>query len=70
MEGQPMENTPVQEQQPGKFKRFIKETLRVLRITKKPNREEFLNLVKVTGVGISILGLIGFVIFLIKQLLF
>ncbi len=65
-----MENMPVLEQQPGKFKRFIKETLRVLRITKKPNREEFLNLVKVTGVGISILGLIGFVIFLIKQLLF
>lgn len=53
-----------------KVKRFIKETLRVLRITKKPNRTEFQSLVKVTGIGIAILGVIGFVIFLIRQLLF
>ncbi len=57
------------EEQPNKLKRFIKEARRVLRITKKPNREEFLNIVKVTGLGCAIIGLIGFVIFLVKQLL-
>jgi len=53
-----------------KAKRFIKETVRVIRVTKKPNGEEFKNIVKVTGLGIAIIGVIGFIIFLIKQLLF
>jgi protein transport protein SEC61 subunit gamma and related proteins len=62
-----MENREVK---PSRLKRFIKESWRVLRITKRPNRDEFKNLVKVTGIGVAILGAIGFIIFLIKQLLF
>ena len=62
-----MENREVK---PSRLKRFLKETWRVLRITKRPNRDEFKNLVKVTGLGIAIIGAIGFIIFLIKQLLF
>lgn len=58
------------EEKPSRVKRFIKETLRVLRITKKPGRVEFQGLVKITGIGIAIIGVIGFVVFLIKQLLF
>ncbi len=54
----------------GKVKRFMKETMRVLRVTKKPNREEFMSITKVTGLGIVIIGVIGFVIFMIKQILF
>lgn len=57
-------------QQSGKVKRFIKETIRVLRITRKPSMEEYKTLLKVTGLGILIIGAIGFVITLIKQLLF
>ena len=53
-----------------KVKRFIKETIRVFRITKKPNKEEYKSIVKVTGLGICIIGAIGFIIFLLKQLLF
>ncbi len=53
----------------GKVKKFMKETIRVLRITKKPNGEEYKGIVKVTGMGIGIIGLIGFVIFMAKQLL-
>ncbi len=53
-----------------KMKRFWKETLRVMRITKRPNREEFTTTVKVTGLGISVIGIVGFLIFLIKQLFF
>ena len=55
---------------PSKLKRFWKETVRVLRITKRPNKEEYKSIVKVTGLGIAIIGALGFVIFLIKQLLF
>ena len=58
------------EVKPSRLKRFLKETWRVLRITKRPNRDEFKNLVKVTGLGIAIIGALGFIIFLIKQLLF
>lgn len=54
----------------AKVKKFIKETVRVLRITKKPDKSEYSSLVKVTGIGIAIIGLIGFVIFITKQLLF
>jgi protein transport protein SEC61 subunit gamma and related proteins len=56
--------------QPKKWKRFIKETVRVLRITKKPGKQEFITLLKVTGLGIVIIGIIGFLIFLAKQKLF
>ena len=47
-----------------------KEVMRVMKMTKKPSKEEYKGLVKVTGLGIAILGVIGFIIFLIKQLLF
>jgi protein transport protein SEC61 subunit gamma-like protein len=59
-----------QEVQENKLKRFIKEVIRVIRITKKPTLPEYKSLLKVTGLGISIIGLLGFVIFLINQLLF
>lgn len=54
----------------AKAKRFWKQTLRVLRITKKPGKEEYLTVVKVTGLGMAVIGLVGFVIFMIKQLIF
>ena len=53
----------------AKLKKFFKETLRVIRITRKPNKQEYLTTVKVTGLGAAIIGAIGFVIFLLKQLL-
>lgn len=56
-------------EQPGKVKRFVREGLRVLHITKKPTMEEFKNTLKVTGIGTAIIGAIGFVIFLLKMLL-
>ncbi len=62
-----MEEQPIE--QPNRPKRYLKETVRVLRITKKPNKEEYKSLVKVTGIGISIIGAIGFSIFLLKYLL-
>ena len=58
------------EHKPSKVKKFYKETMRVLRITKKPSRSEFQNLTKVTGLGCAIIGALGFLIFLVKQILF
>jgi len=54
----------------GKFKEFVKECRRVLRITKKPTKEEFKTIVKVSGLGMIIIGLIGFIVQMIKQLFF
>ncbi len=64
-----MEETQQEIEQPGKVKRFIKETLRVLRITKKPSKEEYLSIVKVTGIGSLLIGALGFIIFLLDQFL-
>ena len=45
-----------------KLKTFAKECLRVFRITKKPSKDEFKIIVKVSGIGILVIGFIGFVI--------
>ncbi len=38
---------------------------RILKMAKKPSRDEYLKVVLITGVGIIILGLLGFFIYLI-----
>ena len=48
---------------------FIKQCQRVLRVSRKPDREEYLNVAKITGIGIIIIGVIGFVITIIGQLI-
>ncbi len=45
-----------------KFSSFLIECRRVWQVTKKPTKEELKVIVKVTGIGILIIGLIGFVI--------
>jgi protein transport protein SEC61 subunit gamma and related proteins len=54
----------------GRLKTFAIEARRVLAITRKPTREEFLTIVKVTGIGIIIIGSIGFLLSMIKNLAF
>ena len=53
----------------SKFKSFIIQCRRVFRVTKKPNKEEFKTIVKVSGLGILIIGLMGFLIDLIWTLI-
>lgn len=48
---------------------FIKLCQRVLHVSKKPGRDEFLNVAKITGIGVLIIGTIGFVISIGAQLL-
>jgi protein transport protein SEC61 subunit gamma-like protein len=53
-----------------RFKSFLGECLRVLRVTRKPSKIEFNTIVKVSGLGMIIIGLIGFVITMLRELLF
>ena len=53
-----------------KIRSFIGECLRVLKVTKKPDAVEFKTVVKVSGLGILIIGLIGFVVTMFKLLFF
>lgn len=41
---------------------FMANSKRVLRLTKKPNKEEFLLVAKITAIGILLIGVIGYVI--------
>ena len=50
--------------------RFIAQCVRVLKITKKPTKEEFRTIVKVTGLGIAVIGFIGFLLHVIWELVF
>ena len=47
----------------------LKEYARILKLTKKPDREEFSTVAKVAGAGILIVGLIGFLIYLLMDVL-
>ncbi|MEK6905492.1 MAG: protein translocase SEC61 complex subunit gamma [Nanoarchaeota archaeon] len=60
----------VQDTKTQKVKRFITESMRVLRVTKKPSKEEYKSIIKITSLGIAVIGAVGFIIFLGKQLLF
>lgn len=53
-----------------KLKGFMHECIRVLRITKKPDKAEFTTIVKASGLGILIIGLIGFIVQMAKVLFF
>ncbi|MBW2990989.1 protein translocase SEC61 complex subunit gamma [Candidatus Woesearchaeota archaeon] len=53
----------------GKLKDFWIQCRRVLRVTKKPDKQEFLTIVKVSGLGILVIGLIGFILSFIKQII-
>jgi len=52
-----------------KLKDFVRECRRVLKITKKPDAVEFKTIVKISGLGIIVIGLIGFAIHFVKELL-
>jgi len=53
----------------NELKSKLNEYQRVLKISSKPDREEFEMSAKVTGAGMIIVGLIGFIFYLIANLL-
>ncbi|MAH43119.1 protein translocase SEC61 complex subunit gamma [archaeon] len=52
-----------------KISHFMKQARRVILIASKPDVEEYKQSVKITALGIAIIGAIGFVIFLIIKLI-
>jgi protein transport protein SEC61 subunit gamma-like protein len=54
----------------SKLKRFIKECSRVLKVTKKPTNVEYKTIVKVSALGMLIIGFIGFLVQVIYLVFF
>lgn len=54
----------------SKTKKFVKECARVLKVTKKPSNMEFKTIVKVSALGMLIIGFMGFLVQMIYLLLF
>ena len=52
-----------------RLKLFSQECIRVFKLTKKPSKEELKTIVKVSGIGILFIGLIGFVIHIVWTVL-
>jgi protein transport protein SEC61 subunit gamma-like protein len=50
---------------PGNVPLRLGEYIRVLKLTKKPTREEFSVIAKVAGAGILLIGFIGFIIYIL-----
>jgi len=47
------------------MRRFLSNCKRVLRIERKPDKNEYLQVAKITGLGIVLIGFIGFLILLV-----
>lgn len=52
-----------------RIRRFITECKRVLRVTRKPDKQEFLIIVKISSIGMAVIGLIGFAVFFLKEII-
>ena len=52
-----------------RMRSLMLEYLRVLRVTKKPNKLEFREILKISGLGILVIGFIGYIITLAKELI-
>jgi len=52
-----------------KLNSFVIECKRVLRVTKKPDKDEYSTIVKVAGLGILLIGAMGFLIFIFKEMI-
>jgi len=46
----------------------LKEWNRVIKLSRKPRRSEFVMIAKVTGLGMAIIGTIGFIIRMLLQI--
>ena len=49
--------------------KFIKDSKRVLKVSRKPDGKEYVELAKVVSIGVLIIGVIGFIIVLLGSLI-
>lgn len=52
-----------------RFDKFVKDSKRVLKVARKPDADEYFEFAKITALGILVIGLVGFVVVLIGQLI-
>ncbi|WP_405310491.1 protein translocase SEC61 complex subunit gamma [Methanobrevibacter sp.] len=52
-----------------RFDKFVKDSKRVLKVSRKPDAQEYRELAKVSAIGVVIIGVIGFVIVLLGSLI-
>ncbi len=51
----------------SRLRSFALQSRRVLRVTKKPTMEEFKIILKISAIGVSVIGAIGFIVFLVAE---
>jgi len=49
------------------LRKFLYECKRTLQVARKPDKKEYLDVAKVTGLGILLIGLVGFAITMIAM---
>ncbi len=52
-----------------RFDKTIKDCKRVLKVSRKPDKQEYLEFSKIVVIGIAIIGVVGFIIVLIGELI-
>ncbi len=50
------------------LKSFTQQCIRVWHLLKKPQKEEFLTIAKVSAIGLGLIGVIGFVIAIVMKI--
>jgi protein transport protein SEC61 subunit gamma-like protein len=53
-----------------KLKSFFTQCKRVFKITRKPNKQEYRMIVKMSALGIAIIGTLGFLITYAREVIF
>lgn len=51
------------------FRKFLHQCKRVLQVARKPRGDEYMTIAKITGIGMVIIGIVGFLITLVAELL-
>lgn len=52
-----------------RFDKTIKDCKRVLKVSRKPDKQEYLEFSKIVAIGIAIIAVVGFIIVLIGELI-
>lgn len=48
--------------------KFTDEAIRVIKLTKKPRKDEFIMIAKITGLGMLVIGVMGMIISIIGNI--
>ena len=51
------------------FNQFIKDSKRVLKVSRKPDGKEYMELAKIVSIGVLVIGVVGFIIVLLGSLI-